>query len=318
MSGVLTLACGKDIYFDMAATLARSFRCHHEGSEIQFVIATDDESRIPTDVKRFARVVVFEPDRTIGFELKLNLDLYTPLEKTLFVDADCLIAGSLERVFDHFDGKRFAAIGRNLNQGEWFGDIDGRCGAIGCPRIPIFVGAIYYFEKTACEHPVFSSARGYSEHYDKLNIVRLRDKKNEEPLLSIGMALAQIDAEPDDGSIKCDVMGFTGPFIVRIRKGIALFKGPVCDRVLMPETGFVAETKIAHFNDSYTQMWEYRREALSLKLHDQHRLPWTISEFVASLFCELPGRIIRSARNFLRPTYRRLFGVRRMRTNERS
>lgn len=137
--------------------------------------------------------------------------------------------------------------------------------------MPVFVGALYYFEKGIQSTRVFSKARIYASDYDEIGIIRLRGRKNEEPLISIGMALEGIPALLDNGEVKCDVMAFDGPIKVNVLKSSAIFHSPKADFPLAPKSPSTAHPLIAHFNDAYTQLWEYRREAMVLFLPLQKR-----------------------------------------------
>jgi len=315
---VMTLACGKKLYFDLASTLARSFRVHHLEQNISFVIVTDSPEKIPSDVRKWAHIVQIDiPDGMMGFELKLDLDRYSPAKKTLFIDADCLVAGSLVPLFDRLSGSSFAVFGKNKSEGEWFGLIRDRCEKIKVPSIPVFVGALYYFEQGDQSTRVFSNARTYASEYDEIGIVRLRGRKNEEPLISIGMALESIPALPDTGEIKCDVMAFDGPIKVDVLKSSAAFHFPKDDFPLAPQSPSSAHPLIAHFNDAFTQLWEYRREALILSLTVSKGIPPLIASVIAKIFVEYPGRLKRFFKSKFRPFFHALFGIRKIKTNER-
>ena len=87
---VLTLALGKPIYLDMAINLARSFFWWHNGSEIQFFIATDQRRLLPRDLPRVSIINILPGQYGSGFSPKLHLDKIALADQTLFVDADCL------------------------------------------------------------------------------------------------------------------------------------------------------------------------------------------------------------------------------------
>jgi len=314
----MTLACGKKLYFDLASTLARSFRAHHQNTDISFVIVTDSPGKIPCDVRKWAHIVQIDiPEGMMGFELKLDLDRYTPAKKTLFIDADCLVAGSLAPLFQRLSGSSFAVFGKNKSQGEWFGLIRDRCEKIKVPSIPIFVGALYYFEKGIQSTRVFSNARTYASDYDEIGIVRLRGRKNEEPLISIGMALEGIPALIDNGEIKCDVMAFDGPIKVNVLAGKVTFNHPKSNLMLAPLTSYEAHPLIAHFNDAYSQIWEYQREAMVLFLTASKGIPPVVASVFGKIFVEYPGRLKRFFKSKFRPFFHALFGVRKIKTNER-
>lgn len=315
---VITLACGKKLYFDLAATLARSFRVHHREEEISFVIVTDSPEKVPSDVQKWAHIVQIDiPEGRMGFELKLDLDRYTLARKTLFIDADCLVTGSLSPLFERLSGTSFAVFGTNKSEGEWFGLIRERCERIKVPSIPVFVGALYYFEKGDQSTRIFSNARTYASDYDEIGIVRLRGRKNEEPLISIGMAKEGIPAMLDNGEIKCDVMAFEGPIKVDVLNSSAIFHYPKPDFPLAPQSPSTLHPLIAHFNDAYTQLWEYRRESMVLRLTYSIGIPPLIASAIAKILVEYPGRFERMFKSKLRPLFHALFGVRKIKTNER-
>ncbi len=314
---VLSLACGKQIYFEMVASLARSFRWHNRDNAISFVIATDDPQKIPPDVAEWCEVHVIENTDAVGFELKLSLDLYAKADRTLFIDADCLVTRDLTEVFDSFEGKTFTCLGRNLSEGEWFGNIAERCQAIGAEQIPVFVGAVYYFERGSSSKEVFDEARAQAEHYDELGIVRLRGRKNEEPLISIGMARYGFQASKDTGDFKCDVMGFAGLVKINIPAGTVEFNEPRRDFLHVPYCDEKAHPAIAHFNDAFTSMWEYRKETKRLRMIMAEGKSASAAAFTSTLGTELPGRTTRFLKETLRPVYHAIFGARKIKQNER-
>lgn len=315
--GVITIACGKQLYFELAATLARSFFVHHSGSELRFSIATDNPALIPADVRELVTVIEIDNPEALGFELKIHLDRYTPFSQCLFIDADCLVAGPLESVFERFYGRHFVAVGCNASEGEWCGDLAARCQLIGTSYLPVFMGALYYFEDSDVAKSVFQNARSHAVRYDSIGITRLRGTLNEEPLISIGMALNGLRAEQDIGDIKCDAMSFIGPYIVDIFRGIAIFRSPRKVGMNSPDIDYDASPVIVHFNDAYSRRWEYQREALRLRLHFKHRIPLLLANAVSKIRHEAAGRIGEFLKNTLRPLYHSIFGVRQVKPNER-
>lgn len=315
---VLTIAFGKHLYYDMAANLARSFRVHNEADAIDFVLAVDDPSKVPLDVQSWVRIVTIEAaEGLIGFELKLNLDRYSAYRRTLYIDADCLVVAPLAQLFRSVYGQPFVAYGINMCDGEWFGDLQQRSALYGGALIPVFVGAAYYFDDSERASAVFAHARAVAPEYDSIGLVRLRGLKNEEPLLSLGMAAQGLRAVPDDGTVKCDVMNFTGPVRVDAFRGQARFLYPRSEFQLAPRGRLECRPMIAHFNDSYSEMWEYRREALALHLHFARGLPRFIARICARIVVEFPGRMARGGKNALRPLFHRIFGIRAVRKNAR-
>jgi len=208
-------------------------------------------------------------------------------------------------------------LGKNVSEGEWFGDIAARCKTIETKQLPVFVGALYYFEKGPGSEKVFNEAREKADHYDEIGIVRLRGRKNEEPLISIGMARAGFEAMQDTGEFKCDVMGFSGSVQVNIPKGHVVFNSPRHEVLLAPDSAEQAHPAIAHFNDAFTQMWEYRKEAARLKMMLANGSTSSLAALISTLQIELPGRTTHFLKEKLRPLYHSIFGVRKLKQNER-
>lgn len=307
---VLTLAVGKDLYFEMACNLARSFLWWHRASDIKFVLATDSRRSMPSDLNG-VRVIRLEPGQYgRGFSPKLHMDKLSPAAETLFVDADCLCAANLESVFDRFGAWDVSVIGREETDGEFFGDIATRCRTVGLPWVPRFVGGIYYFKRNAASAEVFRTARELETRYDDLGLLRLRGMPNEEPLIGMAMALADQHPIPEDGTIKAEPMFFSGRTELDVLRGTArLFNVPGRARPYLhwrlPEE---SRPLIVHFNDSFAEHPPYTTEAM--KLEKVMRKGWPVS--AASLYawtrCTLPFVVVKEIKDTLRPYYHALFG----------
>src|ERR1051325_8359999 len=91
---VFTFATGKPVYLEMACALARSFQLWNRGGDIPFFLATDAPSEsIPGDLQDLPIIPLRPEQYGIGFSPKLHLDKLAPLDRSLFVDADCLCVG---------------------------------------------------------------------------------------------------------------------------------------------------------------------------------------------------------------------------------
>lgn len=314
---VLTIAAGKRIYIEMASNLARSYLATNRFTQIPFVIATDRPDLVPQDLKDKVATVRLDPEtHGAGFETKLWMDQLSPATKTLYVDADCLITRDITDVFSVFRGRGVSVVGKSVSEGEWCGSIQDRCARLKLPSIPLFVGAIYYFDKSLGAHEIFQSARTLADSYDELGIVRLRMKKNEEPLVSLAMSMFGQSPVDDDGTIKADAMHFPDLHSVDILRGRARF---------LNASGFRSETspktteafpRIAHFNDSYASGETYQRETLILKLTQARHCPAALARMLAWIWVSAPYRLRAASKAIFRPLYHALFGFRRVK-NER-
>lgn len=314
---VLTISCGKQLYLNMASSLARSFRVWHNGNSLSLFIATDAPQRFPRDVQDDPGVQFIDigsRDFGEGFENKLHIDDLLPAERTLFVDADCLLAGPLDPVFEAFEGRSVSVVGGEKSKGEWFGDLSARCERFGVESVPVFVGAVYYVEDDETAREVFATARNVRDQYDEAGFVRLRGLPNEEPLISLGMALHDQEPVPDDGTIKADAMHFEDEMHIDVLEGQSYFRGN-SDRTTAWGVR-EAEPIIAHFNDSYAEKLPYIREQRKLeKIFVDGASPTWASAY-ATLTRSLPFWVTECTKDLFRPVYHALWGPREIH-NER-
>src|SRR5262245_5358629 len=135
---VITLATTKDIYVQMAFTMARSFLYWNRDSGIDFHLMTDLDLVLPADFGGI-KLARFAPGELgSGFSPKLHLDRLSPAPQTLFIDADCLCVQPLTSVFDRFAGREVSVVGGTIATGKWWGDIDRL-------RAELCVGPLPYF-----------------------------------------------------------------------------------------------------------------------------------------------------------------------------
>lgn len=314
---VLTIATGKPLYVDLASNLARSFKYWHKESNIRFVLATDKAEFIPPDL-RDIEVITLNPDQYgRGFSPKLYLDKLAPADKTLFIDADCLCVGSLDAVFDSFDGHEISVIGDTVSDGECWGSVVDICRACRIESLPRFVGGVYYLEKGQASSKVFEKARELELRYDEIGLSRLRGFANEEPLIAIAMAIYGQSPIADDGRIKADAMSFTFREDVNVLKGrAALFNkegGPFPTRVTLTE----AHPLIVHFNCLFAERHPYPREVIKLEKVMAKGWPEWLASVYACLSSSTPKLLTEVFKDLFRPAYHRVFGVRAVAVSKR-
>lgn len=316
---VLSIATGKPVYIEMAVNLARSFIWWHKNSSIQFVLATDRKDLIPHDLSDIQVIELLPGQFGQGFSPKLYLDQLSTAQQTLFLDADCLCFGSLDSVFDCFEGHSVSVVGDTISQGEFFGNVSEICQRFQIKELPRFVGGLYYLEKSEVSTRVFTTARDLESNYDENGLVRLRGLANEEPLIAIAMALNEQKPVPDNGSIKAETMCFPSGVKADVFRGISYLWNQIQDRKDFPTWVHLAEAHplIIHFNGSYTENHPYTREAIRLQkvLADG----WSIGSASAYAFttCSIPQITGNYVRHILRPVYRKIFGVRSISKSQR-
>src|SRR6266568_541264 len=103
--GILTLATRSD--YQQAIGLALSARVSNPG--VPLAVACSPE--VGPLLSPYFDKVVFEDPAVRGFAHKLNLDRYSPFEKTFFFDSDVLLFRPLHEVLNQWAGKSYTACG---------------------------------------------------------------------------------------------------------------------------------------------------------------------------------------------------------------
>ena len=112
------MAVGSAHYLEMAVDMALSLRDH---TQLPIAIAVDEPlGAVVRD--RYAKVfdvtVPVPPRFMTGRALKYGCAEATPFEETTFVDADCVVLGSLDPVAESLNGSSVAMVGELLTLSE--------------------------------------------------------------------------------------------------------------------------------------------------------------------------------------------------------
>jgi hypothetical protein len=319
-AAVLTLATGKPVYVAMAEYLARSFLWWHPRSSIRFALATDLPECVPADVRARVTVIPLQPKQFgEGFSPKLHLDRIAPAQRTLFIDADCLLVGALEPLFERLRGRSVAVVGGSIASGHWFGDVTSLCQRLGVPSLPKFNGGLYYLERDAVAEQVYAEARRLEAQYDDLGLVRLRGRPNDELLMALAMARHGQTALPDDGTVMSDPQACRGGWKMDVLGGGAWMRNPPPpDPRHQDWYPFTDVTPvIVHFLGGYTEHYPYVREVLRLNLAQRRGWPVAAANAAAWVRCTAPHVAVRWFKDTFRPLYHRWFGPRRVRKSDR-
>lgn len=303
----------------MSVNLARSFFLWHLDDQIGFQLVTDIPDNIPADVRNQVELItVAKGEIGEGFSTKLQLDRLVSEGQTLFIDADCLIYRNLDFIFDFFDGRAVSVVGGYISDGEWFGDVRHICTRYGISAMPKFNGGVYYLEKGECASSVFETARLIEKEYDEAGFVRLRNRPNDEVILSVAMALHRQIPVPDDGSMMAEFVNFQSGVKSDLMKGKAILYN--CPRHAKYQSNWhltKAEPAIVHFLGYHTQVMPYVKEVRLLRLIVAKKLSRPMAGLLTFFSLTAPLRLIGGARDVLRPLYRRFFGVRPIKRSER-
>lgn len=270
MTGIVTIAVGKRRYIDMARSLAMSLIVTNPGIP-RAVISDAPESEL-TDL--FDIYIPYDPSYGSGFMQKLNLDLYTPFEKTIFIDADSLSVGSLTDTMALCDPHSFVVFGGKINSGEWYMDVAQICKRFNVPSIPLFNGGVYYFKNDRVVKNIFATARKLRDQYAEIGMENFRGMLADEPLIAVAMALNRVEAVDDKGSGMRTPIGMTGPLKVDVLNEVCAFN----------KDGMIVEPAIMHFAGDFAEYFHYKRECAKLRV--SHKFSF-LNKRVVSFFVNL-------------------------------
>lgn len=303
---VFTIATGKVTYFNMAINLARSFEWHNSTSDLLFYIVTDLNLSLPPDLKRTQLIPVRDGIMPKGFSSKLHLDRLAVTEEALFIDADCLVMGPLEELFAEFGDKPVGVLGVSVVEGEWFGDIKSHMVRLGVDKFMKFNGGVYYLNKAKGAVEIYNAARNIETRYDEIGFLRLRGQPNDE--LSMAAALSKFDVLPvnSDGRFYGDFQWWPILLNLDVLSGQCRMRNPPPPDP-QHQSAFPAldaNPLILHFLGHHINSPEYVEQAFALRFRY-----WPLSNFLAR-FLSTPSYLERKLKNFGRPFFRKIFGVR--------
>jgi len=252
MFGIITIAAGDKRYIEMAKMLALSLI--QTNPEIKRAVVSDAPE---AEFKGLFDIYIpFNASFGEGLYQKLHIDLYSPFEETLFIDADCLVFKSMEAMISLCRKQSFVVFGGQINSGEWYMDVAATCERFGLPSIPLFNGGTYYFNNKELAAAVYGNARRLMKEYKDIGFGEFRGSINEEPLIAVSMALNNVEAVDDKGIGMRTPIGIIGALTVDILNEVCSFN----------KEGDVVSPAILHFSGSYSDAFHYRREAAKLKL----------------------------------------------------
>jgi hypothetical protein len=215
--GFLILAFGKQRYIDQAINLAWSLKRHMNGYPICIVT---DCNTLPSDL--FDHVVPLDRSKGGSFVQKLWLDRYTPFEKTMFIDSDCIVGASFREHIERLSVFAFTPVceryllpGDHDNDG-WVKDIGDALTKVGGTRYPKFNGGIYYYDKSDASLAVFEKARAFLREASNLGLQNPSGGEiGDETVFALALAsLGQLDLYDDGGRLMRTPIGIQSRFMM--------------------------------------------------------------------------------------------------------
>ena len=275
--GVLLIAFGKPRYVNFAKNLSSSIRLYN--SEIPIALVTDSEDTRLADY--FQYIIPLDPEKGSGFSQKMYMNKYSPFQKTLFIDSDCLAVGDISFLFEWMNGQPISVLGKKVFHGSLLGTtIEEIKKKININYLPTFNGGVYYFEKGEESEKVFNLARViFFEKYKEWGLWLFDGKPGDEPAMSIAMGHFQIEptADPEYKSMYTPV-GQKGIFKMDILKGFCLFN----------KNDVWVRPTVMHFGGGYPEAFHYKREIAKLNFYSFTKISKPISSFFINLIYNTP------------------------------
>jgi len=201
--GYVAIALDDVRYLDIAANLALSIR-RHDARPISVVINKKITFN-PAYAGLFDQVITADDDPTIrGAMNKIRLFDLTPYDRTIYVDADCLLfSPRIEFFWRKYRGHPFAIEGHKQSKGPAFGcslgvkDAGVLCELFQLPFITVFNAGVIYFERSDASKAVFDKVmeiyRGPQREAVSYGY-KHAGEYNDEPFF--GVALAALNIAP--------------------------------------------------------------------------------------------------------------------------
>ncbi len=196
--GFVTIATGKEQYYEIARNLLRSYRFTTK-KPLPFALLCDTENEY---TKEFDDVCIFN-EAKCNYLDKLEMYEHLPYDINIFIDADCLVYRDINRLFDIFESADdFSCFGRVLpldDKTGWF-EYDNLNDNMK-PQIDYVVGlhgGIYYMRKTDLCKKVFDRAKEFSKDYYSYGFKGKFTNPGDEPLIALSMAVNKCKPIPHD------------------------------------------------------------------------------------------------------------------------
>jgi hypothetical protein len=151
---------------------------------------------VVTDLPKYfsgeSAVQVIQPrvDLGSGIKHKLYLDEYSPFKSTLFLDSDCLVFGSLEKIWNDCNCLEFGVYGNDgVDPKSWWYFAEMSANNLqDLGLITRFNGGLYYFRQGETAKKLFATARNLLESYSDIGLAGFRGGISDEPLFAMALA----------------------------------------------------------------------------------------------------------------------------------
>lgn len=250
--GFITIATGKEEYYELARNLLRSYR-HFCRESLPFAILADRENEHTAE---FDDVIIFPDGAANSYLDKLRLAEFAPYDETIFIDADCLAFGDLNVLFDHFqNADDFSCFGRVLpldDKTGWFeyenlGKLQEKVS-----YVVGLHGGIYYMRKGRLSRKIMDDAQSFIPDYKSYGF-RGKFDLGDEPLVALSMAVNGCHPIPSIPGDICCYWEHTDHMTIDITQGKATVNGQY-------------NTILLHWGTRFTRGLLYKKQLALLEL----------------------------------------------------
>ena len=256
--GFITVATGKEEYYQLAANLLRSYHLFCN-KPLPFAILADQKNRY-TD--KFDDVIIFPDGATHSYLDKLSLGEYLPYDINIFIDSDCLAYGDLNQLFDSFkDADDFSCFGRVLpldDKTGWFeyenlGDLQKKV-----TYVVGLHGGIYYMRKGDVCRKIFEDAKAFVPDYSRFKFKGKFNTPGDEPLVALSMAVNGCHPIPFVSEAICCYWEHKDHMLLDLSRELArVEEEPKYNAILV------------HWGTRYTRQLEYQKQVTLLKILEE-------------------------------------------------
>ncbi len=263
--GLLTIAYGPERYVRMARALSLSYRRYNPTRPL--AVVTDETNSVGLQ-HFFDLVIPLRSEYGSGVVQKLHADRYSPFERTLFVDSDCLFYKTPQRLWDLYAHGDFSVRGWRYLTGEsdyekqrpyeWVEDTSAFLQRNNISRFAHFNSGVFYFTRSDATSEVFTIARSIYERRASLGFVPFKNgPMSDEPAFAVAMERTGIEMDPwDSGN------GMETAMNIQSVSEMNVLNGSVRFRKL---DGVERSPTLVHFNVDAQDGMRYAREMLRLK-----------------------------------------------------
>ena len=254
--GFFTIATGDEHYYRIAANLVQSYK-QHSSSSVPFTLIADRENEY---TKEFDQVILLSQPKNNYLD-KLEVFDHLPYDINIFIDADCLVYGNIERLFTIFEEcDDFCCFGRVLPLDDTTGWFEYKDIGELQKKVDYVVGlhgGIYYMRRTDLCRKVLEDAKEYSLQYEKYHFKGKFQNPGDEPVVALSMAVNHCHPITHDNTALLCYWEHENQFDLDISAGRAFCKT------------LSQKTDIVHWGTRFTRQLLYQKEEAALNLMTQ-------------------------------------------------